>query len=215
MNLRLQLVLKRLLDVLAAGVGLVVLAPVFVAIAAAIALDFEGAVLFVQERVGRGGKLFRMVKFRTMVCGAEKIGSGVYADVEDPRITRVGRLLRRFSLDELPQLVHVLGGQMSLVGPRPALPYHLQYYSSQSRRRFLMRPGITGWSQVNGRNLISWPERLEKDVWYVENFSLALDLKILLRTPVVWLSGEGLYGAREHFFFTGKDDIPMPSRESR
>jgi undecaprenyl phosphate N,N'-diacetylbacillosamine 1-phosphate transferase len=215
MNTQLQLALKRLVDVLAAGVSLVALAPVFVAIAIAITLDSEGGVFFVQERVGRGGKPFRMVKFRTMVHGAETIGSGLYVSVEDWRITRVGRFLRRFSLDELPQLVHVLAGQMSLVGPRPVLPYHLQYYSPQSMLRLLLRPGITGWSQVNGRNLISWPERLEKDVWYVENFSLMLDLQILSRTPVVWLCGEGLYGARKDFFFTEKDDIPMPSRENQ
>lgn len=214
MNTQFQLALKRLIDVATAAIGLLFLAPIFVVIAIAIELDSEGAVFFVQQRVGLRGKLFPMLKFRTMLRGAEEIGSGVYVGIDDSRITRVGRFLRRFSLDELPQLVHVLSGQMSLVGPRPALPYQLQYYSQRSMRRFLMPPGITGWSQVNGRNLISWPDRLERDVWYVENFSIALDLRILLRTPVVWLSGEGLYGARENFFFTGKDDVPMPSREN-
>jgi lipopolysaccharide/colanic/teichoic acid biosynthesis glycosyltransferase len=215
MNNQFQLSLKRLIDVVAAAAGLLLLAPIFVAIAVAIKLDSEGPVFFVQQRVGLRGKLFPMLKFRTMLRGAEEIGSGLYVGIDDSRITRVGRFLRRFSLDELPQLVHVLSGQMGLVGPRPALPYQLQYYSPRSMRRFLLHPGITGWSQVNGRNLISWPERLEMDVWYVENFSLALDLHILLRTPLVWLSGEGLYGARENFFFTGKDDVPMPSRENQ
>jgi lipopolysaccharide/colanic/teichoic acid biosynthesis glycosyltransferase len=215
MNNHLQLVVKRLIDVAAAAVGLLLLVPMFVTIAIAIKLDSEGPVFFVQQRVGRRGKLFPMLKFRTMLRGAEEIGSGLYVGIDDSRITRVGRFLRRFSLDELPQLVHVLCGQMSLVGPRPALPYHLQHYSPQSMQRFLMRPGITGWSQVHGRNLISWPERLEKDLWYLENFSFALDLHILLRTAGVWLSGEGLYGARENFSFTGKDDVPMPSREGQ
>jgi lipopolysaccharide/colanic/teichoic acid biosynthesis glycosyltransferase len=215
MSTQFQLGLKRIMDVLASTVGLVVLAPLFVAIAVAIALDSEGAVFFEQQRVGRGSRLFRMWKFRTMVLGPEGIACGFYVTPDDPRITRVGRFLRRFSLDELPQLVHVLSGQMSLVGPRPALPYQLQYYSPRSARRFLMPPGITGWSQVNGRNLISWPERLERDVWYIENFSLILDLHILLRTFVVWLSGEGIYGARENFFFTGSDDVPMPRQENQ
>jgi lipopolysaccharide/colanic/teichoic acid biosynthesis glycosyltransferase len=215
MSTQFQLGLKRIMDVLAATVGLLVLAPLFVAIAVAVALDSEGAVFFEQQRVGRGSRLFRMWKFRTMLPGPEEIGCGFYVTPDDPRITRVGRFLRRFSLDELPQLVHVLSGQMSLVGPRPALPYQLQYYSQRSARRFLMPPGITGWSQVNGRNLISWPERLERDVWYIENFSLTLDLHILLRTFVVWLSGEGIYGARENFFLTGGEDAPMPPQENQ
>lgn len=205
-----QLAVKRLIDLVTATICLVLLAPIFAAIAVAVALDSAGPVFFVQQRVGQGGRLFRMLKFRTMLRGAEEIGSGLYVGIHDSRITRVGRFLRRFSLDELPQLVHVLSGRMSLVGPRPALPYQLQYYSARSVRRFLMPPGITGWSQVNGRNLISWPERLEKDVWYVENFSLALDLHILMRTPLVWLSGQGVYGAPENFFFTGTNDVPMP-----
>jgi lipopolysaccharide/colanic/teichoic acid biosynthesis glycosyltransferase len=213
MSTQFQLGLKRLMDLVVAAVCLVVLAPLFVVIAAAIAMDSEGAVLFVQQRVGLEGRLFRMLKFRTMLRGAEETGSGLYVGLNDPRVTRVGKVLRRFSLDELPQLVHVLSGRMSLVGPRPALPYQVQYYSSRSARRLLMPPGITGWSQVNGRNLISWPERLERDVWYTENFSLALDMHILLRTFVVWLSGEGVYGARESSFFTGKDDFPMPPQE--
>lgn len=213
MNRSFQLVVKRLADIIVGAAGLVFLLPVFLLIAVAIKLDSAGPVFFVQKRVGQLGRLFPMLKFRTMVEGADRIGSGLYVAFDDSRITRVGRFLRRYSLDELPQLLHVLMGQMSLVGPRPALPYQLNYYSSTDRLRLLVRPGLTGWSQVSGRNLISWPDRLARDAWYVENFSLALDLRILWRTPVVWLSGEGLYGARENFFFTECDDIPWPSRD--
>ena len=215
MNRRLQLMVKRLVDIIVSATGLLFLLPVFILIAIAIKFDSPGPVFFVQERVGQLGKLFSMLKFRTMVEGADRTGSGLYVAFDDSRITRVGRFLRRFSLDELPQLLHVLVGQMSLVGPRPGLPYQLKYYSTTDALRLHVRPGLTGWSQVSGRNLIPWPDRLQRDVWYVNNFSLALDLRILLRTAVVWLSGEGLYGVREKFFFTGRDDIPLASRDKR
>jgi lipopolysaccharide/colanic/teichoic acid biosynthesis glycosyltransferase len=211
MSRQIQFAVKRLMDITAAVFGLAACLPLFFVVAIAVKLDSEGPVFFTQERVGRAGKSIRIWKFRTMVHGAEQAGSGVYVDASDPRITRVGQFLRRFSVDELPQLVAVLAGEMSLIGPRPALPYQLEFYSPRNASRLWVRPGITGWSQVNGRNSISWPERLEKDVWYVEHFSLALDICILLRTPVVWLSGQGLYGAREKFFFTGQDDIPSPA----
>lgn len=209
----LQCAVKRAMDLLVAVVGLILFLPVLALIAVAIKIDSPGPVFFVQQRVGWRGRVFCMLKFRTMIEGAERSGDGVYVAPNDPRITRVGKFLRRFSLDELPQLLHVLTGQMSLVGPRPALPYQLQYYSARDAERLRVRPGLTGWSQVSGRNLLSWPERLKKDVWYVENFSLALDLGILLRTPIAWLSGNGLYAGREKFFFTGQDDIPAPSRK--
>jgi lipopolysaccharide/colanic/teichoic acid biosynthesis glycosyltransferase len=211
MSRRIQFAIKRLVDVAFAAIGLVTCVPLFSAIAIAIKLDSAGPVFFTQERAGRYGKRFRILKFRTMLPGAEQVGSGVYVNAGDRRITRVGTFLRRFSLDEIPQLLLVFLGEMSLVGPRPALPYQVEFYSDRAARRLLMRPGITGWSQVNGRNSISWPARLEKDVWYVDHFSLALDLYIVLRTPLVWLSGEGLYGARENFFFTAEDDIPAPA----
>lgn len=210
---RLQWAVKRAMDLIVAFVGLILLLPLFGLIAVSIKFDSPGPIFFVQERVGWRGKVFRMLKFRTMLEGAEGTGAGLYVAVNDSRITRVGKFLRRFSLDELPQLVHVLAGQMSLVGPRLALPYQLQYYSTRNAERLRVRPGLTGWSQVTGRNLLSWPERLEKDVLYVENFSLALDLGILLRTPIAFLSGEGLYAARDKFFFTGQDDIPVPPRK--
>jgi undecaprenyl phosphate N,N'-diacetylbacillosamine 1-phosphate transferase len=206
---------KRAADIVLGSLALVALLPAFALIALAIKLDSEGPVFFSQQRLGRAGQLFWMRKFRTLRERAEQMGSGLYVGPEDPRITRVGRFLRRFSLDELPQLLHVLTGDMSLVGPRPALPYQLRYYSPQHRRRLLMRPGMTGWSQVNGRNAISWPERLERDAWYVEHFSLLLDLEIALRTVRVWFSGEGLYGCRENFFLSGQDDLPVPSGEQQ
>jgi lipopolysaccharide/colanic/teichoic acid biosynthesis glycosyltransferase len=205
---------KRALDIAVAAVGLMLLLPLLLMIALAIKLSSRGPVFYLQERAGLRGKRFRMRKFRTMVEGAEEIGTGLYVAEEDPRITRVGKILRRFSLDELPQLLQVLTGEMSLVGPRPALPYHAESYTAQQSRRLLMRPGLTGLSQVNGRNHLSWPERIERDVWYVDHFSLLLDAQILLRTPAVWLSGDGLYAQREKFFLSGQDDIPAPSRRN-
>jgi undecaprenyl phosphate N,N'-diacetylbacillosamine 1-phosphate transferase len=209
---RIEFALKRCFDVLVSAVLLVILAPVFAILAVAICIDSPGLPLFVQERVGYGGRKFRMLKFRTMVRDAERIGSGFYVSESDARITRAGRILRRFSLDELPQLLHVLTGQMSLVGPRPGLPYQLELYTPRQARRLSVRPGLTGWSQVNGRNELSWPERLEIDACYVDHFSLWLDARILLRTPAVWLSGHGLYAARDRFFFSHQDDIPVPLR---
>jgi undecaprenyl phosphate N,N'-diacetylbacillosamine 1-phosphate transferase len=205
---------KRVLDIVVAAGGLILLLPLLLLIAVAIKLRSPGPVFYLQERAGLRGKRFRMRKFRTMVEGAEEIGTGLYVAEEDPRITRVGRILRRFSLDELPQLLQVLTGEMSLVGPRPALPYHVESYTAQQSRRLLMRPGLTGLSQVNGRNRLSWPERIERDVWYVDHFSLLLDAQILLRTPAVWLSGDGLYAQREKFFLSGQDDIPAASRRN-
>jgi len=213
MSRELQLGIKRVGDIVVAAIGVVLLLPAFILIGIAIKFDSAGPVFFKQRRVGRFGKPFRMLKFRTMIAGAADLGAGVYVCAKDPRVTRVGKVLRRYSLDELPQLIHVLAGEMSLVGPRPGLPYQRKFYSEHHVRRLLARPGITGWSQVSGRNLISWPERLEKDVWYVGHWSLGLDLRILLRTALVCWSGEGLYGARENFFFTGCDDLPVPRED--
>jgi lipopolysaccharide/colanic/teichoic acid biosynthesis glycosyltransferase len=213
MSRSVQLTVKRCLDVLVAAAGLLLLWPVFVLIAVCIKFSSRGSVFFLQERAGFRGKPFQILKFRTMVENADGIGTGLYVSQDDLRITRVGKLLRRFSFDELPQLFHVVTGKMSLVGPRPALPYHLERYSAEQARRLLMRPGLTGWSQVNGRNLLSWPERIEKDVWYLDNFSLWLDARILLRTFAVWISAEGLYAPRERFFFSAHEDIPAPSRK--
>ena len=212
MNHDIQLGVKRALDIVASAVALLVLWPLLVCIAILIKLESPGPVFFLQPRAGYRGERFRMRKFRTMVQNAEASGAGYYVGRDDARVTRVGKMLRRFSLDELPQLLQIFTGKMSVVGPRPGLPYHVEHYDPDQMRRLDVRPGLTGWSQVNGRNQISWPERIEKDVWYVDHFSLWLDAKIIFRTFGVWLSGEGLYGARENFFFSGQDDIPVPTR---
>jgi lipopolysaccharide/colanic/teichoic acid biosynthesis glycosyltransferase len=209
---RIQFFVKRFFDIIGAGSSLIALVPAFGLIAIAICLESPGTPFFTQERVGREGKRFRILKFRTMIPDAQHVGSGLYVSQNDSRITRVGRILRRLSLDELPQLWNIFRGDMSLVGPRPALPYQVELYTPHQARRLSVRPGLTGWSQVNGRNELSWPERVEADVWYVEHFSLWLDVRILARTPLVWLSGHGLYAERDRFFLSGHDDIPAPSR---
>jgi lipopolysaccharide/colanic/teichoic acid biosynthesis glycosyltransferase len=178
---------KRALDVLGASVGLTIGAPLLAASALAIRLEDRGAVFFRQERVGLDGRPFEVLKLRTMIVDAHTQGAGYAVDKGDSRITRVGNLLRRTSLDELPQLWNVLRGEMSLVGPRPTLSYQVEQYTERQRRRLEVRPGLTGWAQVNGRASLSWPERIELDVWYVEHRSLALDLRILLRTASVLL----------------------------
>ena len=179
--------LKRVADRVAAAVLLVLLSPLLVAIAVWILLDGGRPVLLAQERVGKDGRRFTMLKFRTMVPNALELAHGLTDDPygvvpDDPRITKPGRVLRRTSLDELPQLWNVLVGQMSLVGPRPDLVEQAANYTDRDRGRLAVEPGITGWSQVNGREEITWPERIEQDLWYIEHWSLGLDAKILLRT---------------------------------
>ena len=179
--------LKRVADRVAAAVLLVLLSPLLAAIAVWILLDGGRPVLLAQERVGKDGKRFTMLKFRTMVPNALELAQGLTDDPygvvpDDPRITKPGGLLRRTSLDELPQLWNVLLGQMSLVGPRPDLVEQAANYTDRDRGRLAVEPGITGWSQVNGREEITWPERIEQDLWYIEHWSLGLDAKILLRT---------------------------------
>src|ERR687896_28604 len=177
---------------LAAGL-LVVTSPLLALAALAIRLESRGPVFYRQRRVGRGGEPFELWKLRTMVPGAETIGDGIYVIEGDPRITRVGRRLRRLSLDELPNLVNVLKGEMAIVGPRPTIQEQVDRYTERQRRRLEVKPGITGWAQVNGRTSLSWPERIELDVWYVEHRSLRLDLKILVRTAWLLATGHGLY----------------------
>jgi undecaprenyl phosphate N,N'-diacetylbacillosamine 1-phosphate transferase len=192
---QISLLLKRMLDILVAGVLLVILAVPLAVMAILILLDSGRPVLFVQDRAGRNGRPFKIYKFRTMVQNAEETGLGVFTEENDPRITRVGRWLRKWSLDELPQLFNILKGDMSLVGPRPTLLYQVERYDDRQRKRLLVKPGVTGWAQVNGRNSLTWPERIELDVWYVEHWSLWLDLYILfVRTPLVVLRREGVYG---------------------
>lgn len=192
---RTGLALKRIMDVAGAVVALTILAVPMALIAVAVVLDSGWPVFFIQERSGRKGRPFRICKFRTMVNNAQTQGSGVFTEDDDPRITRVGRWLRRWSLDELPQLFNVLKGEMSLVGPRPTLPYQVERYTSRQMGRLEMRPGITGWAQVNGRNSLTWPQRIELDLWYIGHWSLGLDFEILVRTVGVALRKEDVYGA--------------------
>ena len=184
---------KRLMDIVLSAAGLVVTAPLLAASALAIKLDSPGPVFYRQERVGLGGSPFRIWKLRTMTVGAESSGAGLYIEPGDTRITRAGRGLRRFSLDELPNLFNVLAGEMSIVGPRPTVQEQVDRYTAHQRRRLEVKPGITGWAQVNGRTSLSWPERIELDVWYVDHRSLWLDLKILARTARLLATGRGLY----------------------
>ena len=181
--------MNRAFDVAIAGAGLVVASPVLVAAALATKLGDGGPALYRQTRVGRNGEDFEMLKLRTMVEGAEQMGAGPAVDAGDSRITRVGGFLRRTSIDELPQLWNVLRGDMSIVGPRPTFRYQVEQYDEHQLRRLEVRPGLTGWAQVNGRAALSWPERIELDIWYVDNRSPRVDLAILLRTPLVLFRG--------------------------
>jgi lipopolysaccharide/colanic/teichoic acid biosynthesis glycosyltransferase len=180
---------NRAADVAVAGVGLVLASPLLAAAAVAVKLDDRGPALYRQTRVGKGGADFELLKLRTMVVGAETKGAGFAVDRGDARITRVGRFLRKTSIDELPQLWNVLRGDMSVVGPRPTLRYQVEQYTDRQHRRLDVRPGLTGWAQVNGRAALPWEERIELDVWYVEHRSPGLDLRILLRTPLALVRG--------------------------
>jgi lipopolysaccharide/colanic/teichoic acid biosynthesis glycosyltransferase len=185
--------IRRVIDIAFASLSLALSAPVLLVAALAIRLESRGPVLYRQRRSGLDGAPFDMLKLRTMVDGAEHIGAGLAVNAGDARITRVGAFLRRCSLDELPNLVNVLRGEMTLIGPRPTLPAQVAQYTERQRRRLAVKPGITGWAQVNGRASLPWAERIELDVYYVEHRSLALDMKILARTPGLVLGGGGLY----------------------
>lgn len=184
---------KRALDLLLGGIGCVVAAPLVALAALAVRLESPGHPIYRQTRVGRDGVPFEICKLRTMVRGAEFTGAGLAIQEGDDRITRVGAFLRRTSLDELPNLWNVVRGEMSIVGPRPTVQVQVDQYSERQRGRLKVKPGITGWAQVNGRASLPWSERIELDLWYVEHCSLALDLKILARTVKMVLSGDGLY----------------------
>ena len=183
----------RALDLLLAGVASLVSAPIVGLLALAIRLESPGHPIYRQTRVGKDGQLFSIYKLRTMVAGAEFTGAGLAIQEGDDRITRVGGLLRRYSLDELPNLWNVFRGEMAIVGPRPTIPIQVEQYTERQRGRLAVKPGITGWAQVNGRASLPWTERIELDLWYVEHRSLALDLKILARTMGLVFTGEGLY----------------------
>jgi lipopolysaccharide/colanic/teichoic acid biosynthesis glycosyltransferase len=190
---------KPLFDFLLSAVGTVATIVPALLIAIAIKLDSRGPVFYRQERIGRDGRPFGILKFRSMVVGAEAMGAGVRVAPDDGRVTRVGRLLRRSSLDELPQILNVLRGEMSVVGPRPTLRYQVQQYDEGQRRRLRVKPGITGWAQIQGRCAIPWDQRIPFDIEYVERMSFGMDLRILARTVGVVLRGGGRFAERDYW----------------
>jgi len=192
---QIALALKRAFDILVALTALTLLSPFIVLAALAIKLDTRGPISYLQNRVGRDGKAFACVKFRTMVVGAENQGLGLEVAQDDDRITRVGELLRNWTFDEVPQLINVLKGDMSIVGPRPTVPEQVARYTTRDRRRLEVKPGMAGWAWIHGRNSIPWRERIDLDIWYVNNWSLALDARILWKSFAVLLRREGVYGA--------------------
>ncbi len=197
--------LKRAVDLVLAGIVVTALLPLIALIALAIKLDDRGPVFFSQERVGRGGRRFGCLKFRTMVLGAEHMPEGHTVAADDRRITRVGRILRLWTLDELPQLFNILRGDMSVVGPRPWVPSQAAQCARADQRRFDVRPGMAGWAWIHGRNRVAWSERIRLDVWYVDHWSLALDVRILFRAFALLLRRDGVYFEREK---TTTEDLP-------
>ncbi len=186
-------VVKRVFDLIGAFALLILSSPILAVSVLAVKIETRGPALYSQERAGKSAGKFRIFKLRTMVVGAEKIGAGLAVNEGDPRITRVGAMLRRFSLDEFPNLINVLLGEMSLVGPRPTLQKQVDKYTDRQRIRLAVTPGITGWAQVKGRAALPWSDRIELDIWYVENWSIWLDMKILLKTVKMLVTGRGLY----------------------
>jgi lipopolysaccharide/colanic/teichoic acid biosynthesis glycosyltransferase len=184
---------RRAFDVVVAAGALALAAPFLLVAVVAIRLESPGSPIYRQRRVGRDGRPFDVIKLRTMVTGAEHLGAGLAVSERDTRITRVGRILRRTSLDEVPNLVNVLRGEMAIVGPRPTVPVQVEQYTPRQRGRLAVKPGITGWAQVNGRTELPWDERIELDLWYIEHRSWRLDLEILRRSVRIVLGGDGLY----------------------
>jgi lipopolysaccharide/colanic/teichoic acid biosynthesis glycosyltransferase len=184
---------KRLLDLALSGFGLLICGPLIAVLAVAVRLESRGHAVYTQTRAGRHGRPFMIYKLRTMVRGAEFTGAGLAIQEGDDRITRVGRFLRRYSLDELPNLVNVLRGEMSIVGPRPTLMHQVEQYTDRQRGRLNVKPGLTGWAQIHGRASLPWSERIELDLYYVQHQSLALDLRIIARTIGMVVRGQGLY----------------------
>ncbi|HEX3047783.1 MAG TPA: sugar transferase [Bacillota bacterium] len=198
--LRLQFIIKRIFDIGFSLFLLLLMSPVFLVVGIIIKLDSKGPILFKQDRLGRNGQVFKINKYRTMIVNAEKTGTGVFTSEQDPRITKVGRFLRKTSLDELPQILNILKGEMSFIGPRPPVPYHPYVFAGYSERqkvRFSVLPGVTGLAQVKGRNSLSWDERIEFDIQYVNQFSLLLDLKILFLTAFKISARENIYRSKK------------------
>jgi|LSQX01.2.fsa_nt_gb lipopolysaccharide/colanic/teichoic acid biosynthesis glycosyltransferase len=190
--------IKCILDYIFALVGLILLLPLFLIIALLIKFDSKGPVFFLQERLGQNGKVFKIYKFRTMVDGAIEMGSGLRTDEGDPRITKVGNILRKTSLDELPQLINIIKGEMSIIGPRPPVPYHprkYDEYSAEQKKRFTVRPGISGYAQVVLRNAGTWDERIELDLEYVQKMSFSFDLYIFFMSILVVLKRKNIYAS--------------------
>jgi lipopolysaccharide/colanic/teichoic acid biosynthesis glycosyltransferase len=185
--------IKRAIDLVLAGAGTILTAPLVAVLALLIRLESDGDPIYRQTRIGRDGRPFEIFKLRTMFRGAEFSGAGLAIDEHDSRITRIGRMLRRYSLDELPNLWNVLRGEMSIVGPRPTVPHQVDKYTERQRGRLAVKPGITGWAQINGRASLPWWQRIELDLWYVEHRTLALDLEIIARTVRMVLAGQGIY----------------------
>lgn len=185
--------MRRLFDIAAAAGALLILSPLLAVAMAAIVVESPGSPIYRQRRVGKDGELFNLIKLRSMVKNAERLGAGLAVDEDDPRILKTGALLRRFSIDELPNLVNVLKGDMSIVGPRPTVPSQVEKYDERQRGRLAVKPGITGWAQVNGRASLPWSERIELDLWYVEHRGVRLDARILVRTVKLLFSGDDLY----------------------
>jgi lipopolysaccharide/colanic/teichoic acid biosynthesis glycosyltransferase len=184
---------RRAFDIVVAGAALAFFSPVLLVAIIAIRLESPGSPIYRQRRVGMNGEEFDVLKLRTMVTGAEHIGAGMAIDEGDTRITRVGGFLRRTSLDEIPNLINILKGDMAVIGPRPTIPVQVAQYTERQRGRLFVKPGLTGWAQVNGRAALPWSERIELDLWYIEHRSWRLDIQILLRTARMVLGGHGLY----------------------
>ncbi len=189
--------IKRIIDFTVSISALALFSPLLIIIYAFIKRESPGAGLFIQERIGKDGNAFKMYKFRTMKSYSEEETLGKYIYDFEQHMTKSGRLLRRWALDEVPQLFNVIMGTMSIVGPRPTLKYQVDKYNERQQLRLRVKPGLTGWAQINGRNSLTWPERIELDIWYVENWSLWLDMKIILKTPFVLLRGEGAFSSKD------------------
>ena len=185
--------MRRVFDIVVAGVALLFFSPVLLLAMLAIRLESPGSPIYRQRRVGLDGEEFDVLKLRTMVTGAEHLGAGMAIDEGDTRITRVGEFLRRTSLDEIPNLINILRGDMAVIGPRPTIPIQVAQYTDRQRGRLAVKPGLTGWAQVNGRAALPWPDRIELDLWYIEHRGWRLDFQILMRTARMVLSGHGLY----------------------